>query len=98
MQNKTILTLAILLTSFIGYSQFNYSIKLSTLNGFHPKKVLNDISKKIDIYNKHYEQKAFYFESKVLLTEEQISKIISSEGYIIEEFKVISRKEEHLGK
>lgn len=95
LSNKFLILFTALLISSIGYSQYNYEIKLASLNDEHPKMVLNDISNEIDIYKKYYRNGYFLFESKIKYTEEQLSKILSSRGFTIDEFKMTCKKEEY---
>jgi hypothetical protein len=94
MNTKKILTVLLLSISFLGYSQYNYEIKLLSLKSLHPKVVLNDIAKKTEIYNKRYDDDMFYFSSKIRFTEERFNEIVISAGYSLEEFKLIANKEE----
>ena len=76
------------------YSQYNYEIQIESFNDKQPKEVLDDISQYIEDYNRHIKDGVFFFESKVLYTEENFYEIAAATGYTIKEFEIISKSED----
>lgn len=85
---KQILTAILLLIASVSYSQYNYEVKLVSLNGLHPKEVLTIISKKIDYSSRHLFKETFKFESRYNYSEEKLRKIIEESGFELDSFKV----------
>lgn len=80
--------------SFLSFSQHTYSFEVESLDNKDPKEVLNDFSQYIEEYNKHSEDGVFYFESKIVYTEENFKEIAAATGYEINSFKITSKKED----
>ena len=80
--------------SFSSFSQHIYSFEVESLNSKDPKEVLKDFSQHIEEYNKHSEDGVFYFESKIVYTEENFKEIASATGYVINAFNITSKKED----
>ena len=76
--------------SFFSISQHKYSLEVESFNGKQPTEVLDEITQYIVDYNKYFEDGIFFFESKILYTEENFREISAVTGYIIKEFKVLS--------
>lgn len=93
---RYLMTTTLLIIGSVCYSQYKYEIKLVSLNGLHPKEVLTDIAKHTEVYSKHYDDRVFFFESKVLYTEENFNEIAAATGYTIKEFKIMDKKENGL--
>lgn len=80
--------------SFLSYSQHIYSFEIESLDNKDPKEVLKDFSQYLEEYNKHSEDGVFYFESKIVYTEENFKEIAAATGYEINAFKITSKKED----
>ena len=80
--------------SFLSFSQHTYSFEVESLNDKDPKKVLEDFSQHIEEYDKHSKEGVFYFESKVIYTEENFKEVAAATGYTINGFKMTSKNED----
>lgn len=98
MNFKQILTAILLFIATVSYSQYNYEVKLVSLNGLHPKEVLSIISEKIDYSSRKLHKETFKFESRYNYTEEKIRKIIGEFGFELESFTMTKNIEKILAK
>lgn len=94
MNYKLILTFGILLISSIGYSQYNYEVRLKSFNDLQPQEVFSIISKKLDYSSKQIVESRIRFESKYNYTEDKLRKIIEESGFELKSFKMSKNMEE----
>ncbi|RYM35457.1 hypothetical protein ERX46_00255 [Brumimicrobium glaciale] len=80
--------------SFLSFSQHKYAFEVESLNDKQPKEVFDDFSQHLEEYDKHIEDGVFFFESKIVYTEENFKEIAAATGYTIKEFKITSKRED----
>ncbi|HZH86694.1 MAG TPA: hypothetical protein VFD77_05205 [Brumimicrobium sp.] len=82
--------------SFFSYSQYQYSLEVSSFKGEHPKTVYDDFGKYLDIHTQSIKDSVFFFESKRLYTEDNFKEISEANGYTVKTFKLLSDRNQEI--
>ncbi|HZH85736.1 MAG TPA: hypothetical protein VFD77_00370 [Brumimicrobium sp.] len=91
--NSYFITFFFIVISFFTFSQHKYSFEVESLNNKAPQEVLEDFSQYLEDYNKEFVEGVFFFESKIVYTEENFKEVAAATGYTIKDFKITSRRE-----